>query len=89
MCDKYFMVQNCITSDEVNVVIGAEERRKWRRETDNSRTRGRLSMPDVIAAKKSANVAADDPTLVTRRSIDAGGRFRPLPDQDLPDCMCL
>ena len=59
------------------------------RETDISTTRGWESTLDVIAAKKSSNVVADDLTLVTRRSFDAGGRFRHLPDQELPDWRCL
>ena len=46
-------------------------------------------MTDVIAAKKSAKIVADDLTLVMRRSFDAGGRFRPLPDQYLPDWRCM
>ena len=32
----------------------------------------KFCLQDVIAAKNSANVAANDPTIVTRRSFDAG-----------------
>ena len=40
------------------------------RETNISPARGWKSTPDVIVAKKSANIVVDDPTLVTRRSFD-------------------